>query len=62
MQPLLRASHTGWGIGSLDQDAEDLRLLAQQLESAFGSEVDGRAGGRKGGQAGGREGSPACTA
>ena len=35
--PLLRSSHTGWGFGSLDEDAEDLELLADYLGTARGA-------------------------
>lgn len=39
MQPLLSTSLTGWGIGNLDQDADELGQLVQHLKSDFDSEV-----------------------
>lgn len=39
MQPLLSTSLIGWGVGSLDQDADELSKLAQHLKSQFESEV-----------------------
>lgn len=33
MQPLLSSSHSGWGISSLDQDADELHLLLDHLLS-----------------------------
>ena len=39
MQPLLSSSYQGWGIASLDQDADELLLLLQHLKSARGSQV-----------------------
>lgn len=39
VQPLLSSSHTGWGIGSLDQDAAELRQLAVVLKEDYGSQV-----------------------
>lgn len=35
VQPLLTSSHQGWGMGSLDRDANELLLLAKHLKSAF---------------------------
>lgn len=53
MQPLLTASHLGWGLSSLDQDAAELSLLARYLAEELDSEVRvwwwwgvGRKGGR----------------
>lgn len=37
MQPLLSSAGTGWGIGSVDADAAELGLLAQELKDTWGS-------------------------
>ena len=37
VQPLLSSSHTGWGLSSLDRDAEELHALAQHLAQQLGS-------------------------
>ena len=39
VQPLLSSSLSGWGIGSLDNDADELSLLARHLGEDLGSEV-----------------------
>lgn len=39
VQPLLGSSLSGWGLSSLDKDAEDLALLAKELEMRQGAEV-----------------------
>jgi hypothetical protein len=42
--PLLTSSHQGWGVGSLDQDAAELALLARCLRDEWGSEASGARG------------------
>ena len=42
VQALLSSSHTGYGCASLDQDAEELHLLARHLKAEYGSQVRGR--------------------
>jgi pimeloyl-ACP methyl ester carboxylesterase len=37
VQTLLSSSHTGWGLGSLDQDADELLLLTRHLRAAHSS-------------------------
>jgi hypothetical protein len=39
VQPLLTSSHQGWGLASLDQDADELNLLARHLKANFESQV-----------------------
>lgn len=39
VQPLLTASHLGWGLSSLDQDAAEFSLLAKYLAEELDSEV-----------------------
>lgn len=39
VQALLTSSHQGWGLASLDQDAEELNHLARHLKSNYGSQV-----------------------
>lgn len=39
MQPSLQSTLQGWGVGSLDQDADDLLLLAKHLKADFDSQV-----------------------
>ena len=39
VQTLLSSSHCGWGIGSLDQDAEEIHLLATYLRQNLNSKV-----------------------
>jgi hypothetical protein len=41
VQALLSSSHTGYGLSSLDQDAEELHLLAKHLKAESGSQVRG---------------------
>lgn len=38
-QTLMRSSHSGWGIGSLEEDTQDLCLMAQYLGHALGARV-----------------------
>lgn len=39
VQPLLGSSLSGWGLSSLDKDADDLALLTKTLEMKHGAEV-----------------------
>lgn len=39
VQPLLSSSLSGWGIGSLDEDADELSLLANHMVDTRDSEV-----------------------
>ncbi|KAI3436620.1 hypothetical protein D9Q98_006037 [Chlorella vulgaris] len=39
VQALLSSSHTGYGLSSLDQDAEELHLLAKHLKAESGSQA-----------------------
>ena len=39
VQPLLTSSHQGWGLASLDQDAQELNSLARHLKSSYGSQA-----------------------
>ncbi len=39
MHTQLTSSGAGWGAGSLDEDAEELDLLARYLRQHFGSTV-----------------------
>ena len=39
VQTLLSSSHGGWGIGSLDQDAGEIHLLATYLRQKLNSKV-----------------------
>ena len=39
MHMQLSSSGAGWGAGSLDEDAEELNLLAKYLKQHFGSAV-----------------------
>lgn len=52
VQPLLSSSYAGWGLGSLNTDAQELHALAQHLKSEHKSEVRQRevswAGGHSG--------------
>lgn len=47
VQTLLSSSHTGYGLASLDQDAEELHLLAAHLKDAHGSQVGPAWGGAR---------------
>ena len=38
MQTMLPSSLTGWGISSLDEDADGLTLLTAHLQSTYSSE------------------------
>ena len=39
VQTLLSSSHTGYGLASLDQDADELHQLATHLKAECGSQV-----------------------
>lgn len=39
MQPLLSSSYHGYGVSSLDADAEELHLLVKHLKDKFSSKV-----------------------
>ena len=39
VQPSLQSTLQGWGVASLDQDADDLLLLTKHLKAEFGSKV-----------------------
>jgi hypothetical protein len=45
VQALLSSCHTGYGLASLDQDAEELHQLASHLRAEYGSQVGGGAAG-----------------
>jgi len=39
VQPTLRSALQGWGVGSLQQDADDLLMLTKYLKAEHASEV-----------------------
>ena len=39
MQPLLSSSYQGWGVSSLDTDADEIHLLAKHLRAECESQV-----------------------